>query len=157
MKIVITFIAGLLFGVGLILSGMTSPDRVLGFLDVAGNWDPSLAFVMGGAVLTATPLFALGRRMERPIAEIQFDEPDMTVINWRLFGGSAIFGVGWGLAGICPGPALVDLSISPFPVIVFVAAMLGGVAIAGWPVRQLNKGLSGLDCAFIAERPAQTD
>lgn len=157
MKIAIAFVAGLIFGAGLILSGMTSPDRVLGFLDVAGNWDPSLAFVMGGAVITATPLFALGRRMKRPFAETLFDEPDTMAIDWRLIGGSAIFGIGWGLAGICPGPALVDLSIAPVPALVFVAAMLGGLALAGRPVKQRANVLSGSDCAIVAGQAAQTD
>ncbi len=128
MKIVIAFLSGLLFGAGLIISGMTSPDRVIGFLDVAGAWDPSLAFVMAGAVLVATPLFVVSRRRQRPLADEQFDTPDTTIIDRRLLAGSAIFGIGWGLSGICPGPALVNLAIMPAQTFVFILAMLAGLA-----------------------------
>lgn len=132
MKIAIGFIAGLTFGLGLALSGMTSPDRVLGFLDIAGAWDPSLAFVMGGAVLTALPLFALARRRTTPLAGAAFDQPPTTLIDRRLIGGAVLFGIGWGLAGICPGPALVDLAIAPGQTLAFVSAMIAGLLASAW-------------------------
>lgn len=132
MKIAIGFIAGLTFGLGLALSGMTSPDRVLGFLDIAGAWDPSLAFVMGAAVLTALPLFALARRRARPLAGAAFDQPQSAVIDRRLIGGALLFGIGWGLAGICPGPALVDLAIAPGQTLAFVTAMIAGLLASAW-------------------------
>lgn len=130
MRFGITFMAGLIFGFGLLLSGMTSPDRVLGFLDIAGNWDPSLAFVMGGAVITATPLFLLARRRQRPIAGIAFDQPDTAVIDRKLVGGAVLFGIGWGIAGICPGPALVDMALDPVATAPFVVAMIAGILAA---------------------------
>ncbi len=130
-----TFVAGLVFGLGLVVSGMTSPARVMGFLDILGTWDPSLAFVMGGAVLTATPLFWLARRRARPLAAAAFDRPLTTPIDGRLLGGAALFGIGWGLSGICPGPALVDLAIAPLAVVGFVAAMLAGIAFSAKVLR----------------------
>lgn len=132
MRIVIALVTGLVFGWGLTVSGMTSPDRVLGFLDVAGQWNPSLAFVMGGAVLSATPLFLLARRRSRPLVVEQFDCPDTSVIDRKLVAGSAIFGIGWGLSGICPGPALVALVIAPQHAAVFVVAMLAGLLVSKW-------------------------
>jgi len=101
----VSLIAGLVFGLGLVISGMTSPGRVIGFLDVTGPWDPSLAFVMGGALLVATPLFALARKREAQQA-IHPNPAAAGLIDWRLIGGSALFGIGWGLAGICPGRAV---------------------------------------------------
>ena len=130
MKVAITFALGLLFGLGLVLSGMTSPDRVIGFLDVAGAWDPSLAFVMGGAVIAATPLFRLASRRKTPLAGGAFDAPTSAGIDRRLIGGAVLFGIGWGLSGICPGPALVDLVLLPVQAGAFVAAMLAGLLLA---------------------------
>mgnify|MGYP001405753835 CR=1 FL=1 len=127
MRIAIGFGTGLLFGLGLAIAGMTSPDKVLAFLDIAGQWDPSLAFVMGGAVITATPLFALARRRERPLAGAAFDQPLTSLIDNRLVAGSALFGIGWGLAGICPGPALVNLAIAPQATVAFVVSMVAGL------------------------------
>lgn len=116
---------GLLFGLGLALSGMTDPARVLGFLDVTGSWDPGLAFVMAAAVSTAAALFALaGRRYG-----IAASAP-ATRIDLRLIGGAAIFGIGWGLAGICPGPAFVDLALAPWRLLPFLGAMILGLLLA---------------------------
>lgn len=129
------FLAGLTFGLGLAVSGMTSPDKVIGFLDVTGAWDPSLAFVMGGAVLTAMPLFALARRRARPFAGARFDTPPTTPVDGRLLGGAALFGIGWGLTGICPGPAIVDLAAAPLATIGFVAALLAGIAFSARVLR----------------------
>lgn len=130
-----TFLAGLVFGIGLIVSGMTSPDKVLGFLDIFGAWDPSLAFVMGGAVLTAMPLFALAKRRARPVAGGSFDAPPKTPVDGRLLAGAAMFGIGWGLAGICPGPGFVNLAISPVQATIFGVAMVGGLLFSARVLR----------------------
>ena len=134
MKALLSFAFGLLFGAGLLLSGMTSPLRVLGFLDIAGHWDPSLAFVMGGAVLAAAPLFARSRRGQPPAVHSPIDR--------RLIGGSAIFGIGWGIAGICPGPVIVDLPLAPAAAAPFLLAMAIGLT--------LSRGMASQD--QIAER-----
>ena len=127
MKTLFAFVAGLAFGFGLLVSGMSSPDKVLAFLDLAGTWDPSLAFVMGGAVLTATPLFLLARNRQRPLAGGTFDQPDTQIIDRKLVIGAVLFGLGWGLAGICPGPAVVDLVLAPAATLPFVLAMVAGI------------------------------
>ncbi len=130
MKAVIAFLAGMAFGFGLLISGMSSPDKVLSFLDLAGAWDPSLAFVMGGAVLTATPLFLLAKRRAQPLAGASYDDPDRLTIDRKLVIGAVLFGLGWGLAGICPGPALVDLILAPGKTVVFVVAMVAGITLS---------------------------
>ncbi|HVT36159.1 MAG TPA: DUF6691 family protein [Nevskiaceae bacterium] len=121
-------LAGLLFGVGLVLSGMTDPHRVIGFLDFFGAWDPSLAFVMGGAVLTALPAFAYARRHERTPTGVAFPRIDRMRIDARLLGGAAIFGAGWGLAGLCPGPGLVQAGAGSAGGWIFIA----GIALGAW-------------------------
>lgn len=130
MRTLVAFLAGLTFGFGLLVSGMSSPDKVLAFLDLAGAWDPSLAFVMGGAVLSATPLFWLARRRQRPLAGETYDQPDTRLVDKRLIGGAVLFGIGWGVAGICPGPAVVDLVLAPAATIPFVAAMIAGILVS---------------------------
>jgi uncharacterized protein len=122
-----SFGCGLIFGLGLLISGMTEPDKVLGFLDVFGDWDATLAFVMAGAVAVAGAGFALARRQNAPLLAARFAWPSRSDIDAPLVVGSALFGVGWGLAGICPGPALVNLESLATPIIVFVAAMLLGM------------------------------
>lgn len=129
MNIVAAFAAGLVFGVGLILSGMTDPGKVIGFLDVAGKWDPSLGFVMGGAVLVGLFAFALARRRARTFLGGAMHLPASRDIDNRLVGGSLVFGIGWGLAGFCPGPALVSFGSGQEKAAIFVAAMLGGMLI----------------------------
>jgi hypothetical protein len=119
--------AGLVFGVGLILSGMTDPGKVKGFLDVAGNWDPSLAFVMGGAILVGFFAFRRAGRRGRTFLGGALHLPNRRDVDLRLLGGSIVFGVGWGLAGFCPGPALVSFASGVDQAAVFVAAMLGGM------------------------------
>jgi len=120
---------GLVFGLGLIVSHMVDPQRVADFLDVAGSWDPALAFVMGGAILVAMPAFAYARRHRRSALNGGIDLPDRFRINLRLVGGAAIFGLGWGLGGICPGPGLTLLpSLEPHA-LVFVAAMVAGILL----------------------------
>lgn len=121
--------AGLLFGTGLSLSGMVNPARVTGFLNLAGDWDPSLIFVLGGAVIVAFAGVAVQRRMRRPVLEDRFHLPPPGRIDRRLIGGSALFGLGWGLAGLCPGPAIATLSMGIAPVAVFVIAMAAGMIL----------------------------
>ncbi|SDN64800.1 hypothetical protein SAMN05216360_11010 [Methylobacterium phyllostachyos] len=120
--------AGLLFGLGLSLSGMLDPARVRGFLDVGGAWDPSLVFVLGGAVSVSALGYLLSRRLRRPALAETFDLPTARRIDPPLVGGAALFGIGWGLSGFCPGPAIAALSTGAAPVLVFVAAMLVGMA-----------------------------
>lgn len=135
-KIWFTLLPGLLFGIGLAISGMTDPAKVLNFLDFTGTWDPSLAFVMGGGLA----IFALLRRMvlrrRAPVLGGSFPKTPNRTIDARLVIGSALFGAGWGLAGFCPGPAVANLAASHVDAFVFVAAMLGGMRIA-----QLSFGL----------------
>lgn len=123
------FGAGLLFGIGLLVSGMANPEKVLGFLDLAGAWDPSLAFVMGGAIIIGLLAFAIARK--RTLSFLGFDMklPDNRRIDRRLVIGSLTFGAGWGLAGFCPGPGLVALGAGEAKAAVFVAAMIAGMAI----------------------------
>jgi len=123
------FAAGLVFGIGLILSGMTDPGKVIGFLDVAGDWDPSLAFVMGGAILVGFFAFRLAGRRTRAFLGGAMHLPQRRDIDKRLVGGSLLFGIGWGLAGFCPGPALVSFASGVDQAAVFVAAMLGGMLV----------------------------
>ena len=126
----VAFGAGALFAVGLAISGMTLPDKVIGFLDVTGEWDPALIGVMGGAVLVYAVVWRLARRMERPVVAQTFSLPTRTELDARLIGGSAIFGVGWGLSGFCPGPAIVSVgpgAVDLPGVLIFVAAMILGM------------------------------
>ena len=123
------FAAGLVFGAGLIVSGMTDPGKVIGFLDVFGEWDPSLAFVMGGAILVGFFAFMLAQRRTSSLLGGAMRLPTRRDIDSRLVGGSLVFGIGWGLAGVCPGPALVNLGFLSGPAVVFVAAMVCGMAL----------------------------
>jgi uncharacterized protein len=127
MKALIALVAGLLFGLGLVFGGMTRPDVVLGFLDVFGHWNPQLAFVMGGAVLTTALGYHLVLGRKRPLFEARFQLPTARNIDPRLLGGAALFGAGWGLAGYCPGPALASLAGGAPALLLFVACM-----VAGW-------------------------
>jgi uncharacterized membrane protein YedE/YeeE len=129
MRIVLAFVAGLVFGLGLLLSGMADPAKVLGFLDLAGAWDPSLAFVMAGAIAVGALAFALARRRTRALLGDAMQLPTATAIDRRLVVGSLMFGAGWGLAGFCPGPALVALGLGAPQAVVFVAAMLAGMGL----------------------------
>lgn len=137
MMIVAAGLVGLLFGLGLMVAGMANPAKVLAFLDVAGAWDPSLALVMGGAIGVALPAFALSRRRERGWLGARFDWPRATQIDRRLLLGGALFGVGWGMAGVCPGPALVLLGAGVPQALGFVVAMLAGMWLVGklWPAK----------------------
>lgn len=129
MSIVTAFITGLVFGLGLILSGMTDPSKVLGFLDITGTWDPSLAFVMGGAILVGSIAFYFAKGRTKSLLGEAMRMPTASQIDKRLVLGSLAFGVGWGLAGYCPGPAVASLAQGGSKPIIFVIAMLAGMAI----------------------------
>ena len=124
-----SLLAGLVFGFGLILSGMANPAKVLSFLDLFGRWDPSLSLVMGGAVAVASTVFFLARRRTISLLGAAMKLPTAKDIDRRLVGGSLLFGVGWGIAGFCPGPALVALGMREGKALVFVLAMLVGMGI----------------------------
>ncbi len=123
-------IAGILFGLGLAISGMVNPAKVIGFLDVAGNWDPSLAFVMGGAVLVTALTFRWVLRRPAPIFSDMFHLPAKQDLDRRLITGAAIFGVGWALAGLCPGPALASIGFLDEKLLIFVLALVLGSFLA---------------------------
>jgi uncharacterized membrane protein YedE/YeeE len=126
-------LSGLVFGFGLVISGMTQPARVLGFLDIFGVWDPTLAFVMGAALAVSLPGFYFTRRRERPLLTARFRWPTRSEIDAPLIGGAALFGIGWGLVGLCPGPAIVNLATFLQQIIVFVVAMGAGMlALDRW-------------------------
>ena len=122
-------IAGMVFGVGLLVSGMSNPAKVLGFLDLAGTWDPSLALVMVGAIVVATAGFGSAKRRKLSLLALPMQLPTARLIDKRLIIGGAIFGIGWGLAGICPGPALVLCGMGIGKGLIFVLSMLAGMAI----------------------------
>lgn len=122
-------LAGVVFGVGLIISGMADPAKVLAFLDLAGSWDPSLAFVMAGAILVGVVAFAQARRRSASLLGLPMRMPTVTALDRRLVLGSLLFGVGWGIAGFCPGPALVAFGMGEHKAVVFVVAMLVGMGV----------------------------
>jgi uncharacterized membrane protein YedE/YeeE len=132
MNILFAFAAGLLFGLGLIVAGVANPAKVLGFLDLAGAWDPSLALVMGGAVAVGLLAYSLAKRRGHALLGGPLQIPAKRGIDRRLVGGSLLFGVGWGLAGICPGPALVLVGACSLKGLVFGLAMLAGMGVFQW-------------------------
>lgn len=132
MRHLIALAAGAVFGFGLCLSHMADPDKVLAFLDPVGHWDPSLALVMGGALLITAPAFAALRRRRQSWVGDPMQWPTATRIDRRLLAGAALFGVGWGLAGYCPGPALAALPFNPHEAVIFVAALITGGRLATW-------------------------
>ncbi len=129
MNVFAAFLSGLVFGFGLIVSGMANPAKVLGFLDLAGAWDPSLALVMGGAIGVGVVAFAVARQRTQSFLGLDMKLPTAQHIDGRLIAGSVLFGVGWGVAGFCPGPALVALGAGHLKAAVFVAAMLAGMGL----------------------------
>ncbi|MEJ5149639.1 DUF6691 family protein [Comamonas sp. MYb396] len=136
MAILIAALAGLVFGLGLLVSGMADPQKVLAFLDLAGAWDPSLALVMGGAIALGLPGFALARRRSRSLLGEPMQLPARQAVDAPLLIGSALFGIGWGLAGYCPGPALVGTAAGLGSAAIFSAAMLAGMLLFGlWSKR----------------------
>lgn len=129
MQTLIALLAGLVFGLGLILSGMTDPAKVTAFLDLAGDWDPSLAFVMLGAVAAAAPGFAIAKRRRESVLGTPMQLPAVTKIDRRLLLGSLAFGIGWGLAGYCPGPAITSLGRGSSVALIFTVSMLIGMLV----------------------------
>lgn len=123
------FLVGLLFGWGLLISGMTDPAKVLGFLDLSGAWDPSLAFVMGGAILVGLAAFTIAKKRTHSFLGAVMQLPTARDIDRRLVLGSLTFGAGWGIAGFCPGPGLVAIGVGEPKAVLFVAAMIGGMAL----------------------------
>ncbi|KQQ18464.1 DUF6691 family protein [Methylorubrum extorquens] len=128
-RAVSAFVVGLLFGLGLLVSGMANPAKVLAFLDLTGRWDPSLAFVMAGAVAVSAAGTFVARRRGRPLLASRLEIPTRRDLDPRLLAGAAVFGVGWGLVGLCPGPALTLLTVAPAPAATFVAAMVVGMLL----------------------------
>ena len=126
------FVCGWVFAIGLGVSGMTKPSKVIGFLDVTGHWDPSLMFVMGGAVLLGLISFPLVLRRKMPILGEKFILPEKAGLDAKLLGGAALFGLGWGMSGYCPGPALVSIVTGNLAVIVFAMSMIAGLGIGQW-------------------------
>jgi uncharacterized membrane protein YedE/YeeE len=129
MNKLISLISGIIFGIGLVISEMVDPAKVLGFLDLFGNWDPSLAFVMIGALVISSPLFHVIKKREKPIFDAQFNYSNNKEINNKLIIGSALFGAGWGLGGLCPGPAISSIALININSITFVFAMFIGFYI----------------------------
>ena len=136
MKNLVTLISGLLFGFGLLLSGMANPAKVQNFLDLFGTWDPSLALVMGGAIAVTMPGFWLVIRRNKPFFNNVFHLPSRTDLDARLITGAAIFGVGWGLGGFCPGPAMTALPLAAEGTLIFVATMLTGMAASKYVLQR---------------------
>jgi len=128
-RVVPPLVSGTLFGAGLALGGMTDPARVRGFLDLFGDWDPTLAFVMGGAVLVMAMAWRFVPGMTHPLFAEKFAVPDRSDLTPRLLAGSALFGIGWGIAGLCPGPGIAALVIEPSAAAIFVLALLAGMGI----------------------------
>lgn len=126
-RILPTLVSGILFGAGLALSDMINPARVLAFLDIAGAWDPTLAFVMGAAVAVSAFGYVISKRMRAPLFGSRFFVPENRMIDGRLLTGAALFGIGWGLAGLCPGPAIAGLILGYWQSWIFVSAMLAGI------------------------------
>lgn len=129
MQVVASLFAGLVFGLGLIVSGMANPAKVVGFLDLAGHWDPSLALVMAGAIAVGLAAFAVARNRTVSLLGAAMKLPTARHIDRRLVGGSALFGIGWGIVGFCPGPGLVALGMGEVKALVFVMAMLAGMGV----------------------------
>lgn len=129
MRVITSLIAGLVFGIGLIVSGMTNPAKVVGFLDLAGLWDPSLALVMGGAIAVGVVAFQIARKRSKSLLGDPMRLPAATQVDRRLLLGGLTFGVGWGLAGFCPGPALASLATGGTKPAIFTVAMVGGMVI----------------------------
>jgi len=130
MRIFYSYIAGLLFGLGIAISGMANPAKVLNFFDLAGSWDPSLAFVMGGALVVTLLGYRFVLKRPSPLQSAAFHLPQARQIDRKLLAGSAVFGVGWGIAGFCPGGALPVLGLGDTNVLIFVGAMVAGIVLA---------------------------
>ena len=132
-RLLVSFISGLLFGVGLLISGMTDTAKVQGWLDILGQWDPTLAFVMGGAIIPMAAAWAITAK-KAPLFDLNFSMPSNKTIDFKLLAGSVLFGIGWALAGLCPGPALAALGLGGTGIIQFFVAMVMGIILAK-PIR----------------------
>jgi uncharacterized protein len=143
MTVFTSLLAGLVFGLGLIVSGMANPAKIQGFLDLAGRWDPSLAFVMAGAIAVGVIAFAMANKRTVSLIGAEMKLPSARHIDRRLVVGSALFGIGWGVAGFCPGPGLVALGMGEAKAVVFVAAMLAGMAVFGFLERHAQRAVLG--------------
>ena len=126
-QILVALVAGALFGGGLAFSGMADPARVQGFLDLFGRWDPTLAFVMGGAMIPMAVAWVVQRRLDKPFADAHFSLPGTSLIDRKLVIGAVLFGAGWGISGLCPGPGLANLVLNPLPALAFVIALFAGM------------------------------
>jgi uncharacterized protein len=143
MTVFTSLLAGLVFGLGLVVSGMANPAKIQGFLDLAGRWDPSLAFVMAGAIAVGVIAFAMANKRTVSLIGAEMKLPAARHIDRRLVVGSALFGIGWGVAGFCPGPGLVALGMGEAKAVVFVAAMLAGMAVFGFLERHAQRAVLG--------------
>lgn len=128
-NVMVALLAGVLFGAGLAVSGMTNPERVRGFLDLFGAWDPTLVFVMGGAMLLMMAIWRIQTRMARPLWGEGFSLPTARDLDLRLIAGAALFGIGWGVAGLCPGPGFAALALAPVPALIFLAGLGAGMVL----------------------------
>ncbi len=147
MKYLAALLIGVVFGLGIVLSGMADPSKVMNFFDIAGTWDPSLAFVMAGALLVTAPGYALLQRArKKPVFDARFHIPARGRIDGRLIGGSVLFGIGWGIAGFCPGGSIPALGLGHREAYIFLAAMIAGMLIA--------RRLLDMKVFTLAERPA---
>jgi len=149
--LLLAFASSLLFGTGLVVSGMTLPEKVVGFLNITGPWDPSLALVMVGAIVVHAVLFRLIVRRPSPLFAQRFSIPTRRDLDGRLLAGAAIFGVGWGLGGVCPGPGLVATMSGALPMVQFTGGMLGGMALF-----RLWDSLQSKSAAAAAVSPTKT-
>ena len=140
MKLIALYLIGVVFGVGISISGMANPVKVLNFFDVAGTWDPSLIFVMGGALVTTFIGYKLVFGRAAPVFEPRFALPTSRSIDAKLVGGSAVFGIGWGISGFCPGGALPALGTGRWEVFAFMAAVIAGILIARWNLNRQTAG-----------------
>jgi len=147
MRFLTAFVSGAMFAIGLAISGMVKPTKVIGFLDVTGHWDPTLAFVMGGALLVFVPAYRLVRRRAHPIAEPRFDVPTKTAIDPNLVTGAAIFGIGWGICGMCPAASIAALSAGSASAI----AVTGGMAVGIVTMRYARDALVKQSTASVAD------
>ena len=129
MRLLISYFSGVVFSVGLVISGMTNPNKVIGFLDIFGNWDASLAFVMGGAVILNLFTFHIIKKRKKPVFTKGFEWPNAKEIDSKLIIGSSLFGVGWGISGICPGPGIVNLTLLNTNAVVFIISMISGMIL----------------------------
>jgi uncharacterized membrane protein YedE/YeeE len=134
MTIITPLIAGIVFGLGLLISGMTNPAKVRGFLDVFGDWQPALIAVMASAIVIFAVAYHFSNKMKQPLFHNFFHKPSLTVLDARLFIGAALFGIGWGMVGLCPGPALLNIMSGQEDILIFILALLAGNRIAHFTV-----------------------